>query len=164
MCPPPLWPEGIFRRGGVRACVYICIYIYIYTYIAIIQGAARRAFPRNVDHFLGSDFGRTDFSRIFIFGPPDFSRILSPDFFSSFLWKKCPEKSSRKIPGKILQNLYNKNPQQLSAEGPGQHFFFFFVHLFFRQNQHLSAQNRHLSGQNRHLSAQTGTKKKSSRR
>ena len=39
-----------------------------------------------------------------------FSRIFSPDFFSSFCGKKCPEKSSRKIPGKILQNLYNKNP------------------------------------------------------
>ena len=58
----------------------------------------------------GSDFGRTDFSRIFIFGPRIFSRIFSPDFFSSFLWEKCPEKSSRKIPEKILQNLYNKNP------------------------------------------------------
>ena len=39
-----------------------------------------------------------------------FLRIFSPDFFSSFLRKKCPEKSSRKIPGKILRNLYNKNP------------------------------------------------------
>ena len=61
---------------------------------------------------LGSDFGRTDFSRIFVFGPPDFfadffcRRIFSPHFCG----KKCPEKSSRKIPGKILQNLYNKNP------------------------------------------------------
>ena len=39
-----------------------------------------------------------------------FSRIFSPDFFSSFFWEKCPEKSSGKMPGKILQNLYNKNP------------------------------------------------------
>ena len=45
-------------------------------------------------------------------------RIFSPHFCG----KKCPEKSSRKIPGKILQNLYNKNPRQLSAEGLGQHF------------------------------------------
>ena len=38
---------------------------------------------------LGSVFGRPDFSRILIFG------------FSSFLdGKKCPDKSSRKIPGK----------------------------------------------------------------
>ena len=34
--------------------------------------------------------------------------------------QKCPEKSSRKIPSKILQNLYNQNPRQISAEGPGQ--------------------------------------------
>ena len=33
-------------------------------------------------------------------------RIFSPHFCG----KKCPEKSSRKIPGKILQHLYNKNP------------------------------------------------------
>ena len=75
----------------------------------------------SLDETLGSVLGRTDFSRIFIFGPPIFSLILSPDFFSSFLWgKKCPEKSSRKIPGKFLPNLYNKNPRHISAEGPGQ--------------------------------------------
>ena len=39
-----------------------------------------------------------------------FSRIFSPDFSPHFCGKKCPEKSSRKIPGKILQNFYNKNP------------------------------------------------------
>ena len=49
------------------------------------------------------------------------SRIFSPDFFSHhFCGEKCPEKSSRKIPGKSLQNLYNKNPRHISAEGPGQ--------------------------------------------
>ena len=56
------------------------------------------------------------FSRMFIFGPPDFLA----DFFSSFLWGKMPGKSSRKIPGKILQNLYNKNPRHISVEGPGK--------------------------------------------
>ena len=56
-----------------------------------------------------------------------FSRILSPDFFASFCEKKCPEKSSRKIPGKILQILCNKNPRHISAEGPGQHLWY---HLF----------------------------------
>ena len=55
--------------------------------------------------------GRTDFSRIFIFGPPNFFRGFSRRIFSPhFFGKKCPEKSSRKIPGKTLQNLYNKNP------------------------------------------------------
>ena len=37
-----------------------------------------------------------------------------------FVGKKCPEKSSRKIPGKILQKFYNRNPRHISAEGPGQ--------------------------------------------
>ena len=45
-------------------------------------------------------------------------RIFSPHFCG----KKCPEKSSRKIPGKILQNLYYKNPRHISAEGVGQKF------------------------------------------
>ena len=39
-----------------------------------------------------------------------FSRILSPDFFSSFWCEKLPRKSSRIIPSKILQNLHNKIP------------------------------------------------------
>ena len=63
----------------------------------------------------------SDFSRNFIFGPPDFFRGFCRRIFSPhFCGKKCPEKSSRKIPGKILQNLYNKNPRRISAEGPGQ--------------------------------------------
>ena len=60
---------------------------------------------------LGPAFGRTDFSRISIFQPPDFFRGFSRRIFSPhFCGKKCPEKFSRKIPGKILHNLYNKNP------------------------------------------------------
>ena len=62
--------------------------------------------------FFRVGFWQNGFFRGFLFlGRRIFSRIFSPDFFSSFLWgKKCPEKSSRKIPAKILQNLYNKNP------------------------------------------------------
>ena len=90
------------------------------------------------DSFLGSVFGRTDFSRIFIFEPPDFvcrgfcRQISSPHFCG----KKCPEKSSKKIPDKILQILYNKNPQQFSAEGPGQ--FFWGLRIFPRNVFELS--------------------------
>ena len=47
-------------------------------------------------------------------------RIFSPRFCGE---KKCPEKSSRKIPGKILQKLCNKNPRHISTEGPGQKSF-----------------------------------------
>ena len=55
------------------------------------------------------------------FGPPDFFMDFVARFvLLIFVGKKCPEKSSRKIPGKILQNLYDKNPRHISAEGPGQ--------------------------------------------
>ena len=62
------------------------------------------------DSLLGSDFGRTDFSRIFIFEPPDFFADFVAGFFLLIsVGKKCPAKSSRKIPGKILQ----ENPPKL---------------------------------------------------
>ena len=44
------------------------------------------------------------------------SRILSPDFSPQFCRERCQEKSS----SEIFQNLYNKNPRHISAEGPGQ--------------------------------------------
>ena len=66
-------------------------------------------------------FGRADFSQIFIFGLPDFSRILSPDFFS-FLWEKVPRKN---LPGKFLaksSKIYTpKIPDTILQMGPGQH-------------------------------------------
>ena len=37
--------------------------------------------------------------------------------------KKCPEKSSRKTPGKILQNLCNINPRHISADRLGEEIF-----------------------------------------
>ena len=49
-----------------------------------------------------------------------FPRIFSPDLFSSFLWEKVPREILQEIPGKILPKLYNKNPRDISAEGPGQ--------------------------------------------
>ena len=75
-----------------------------------------------VNKLLGPAFGRTDFSRIFIFEPPDFFADFLAGFFSPhFCGKRCPEKSSRKIPGKILQNFYTtKILQHISADWPGQ--------------------------------------------
>ena len=73
-------------------------------------------------HHLGLVFGRTDFSLIFIVGPPDFLADFVAGFFLLiFVGKKCPEKSYRKISGKIMQNLYDKYRRHISAEGPGQH-------------------------------------------
>ena len=43
------------------------------------------------------------------------------------LWEKCPEKSSRKIPGKILQNLYNKIPDTFLQRGLANNCDFFIL-------------------------------------
>ena len=55
-------------------------------------------------------FRQNGFFADFYFWAAGFFRGFSRRIFSPhFCGKKCPEKSSRKIPGKILQNLYNKN-------------------------------------------------------
>ena len=59
---------------------------------------------------LGSVFGRADFSRILCLGRRIFSRILSLDFFSSFLWEKVPRKILQENPRQNPPNLHNKNP------------------------------------------------------
>ena len=66
----------------------------------------------------GVGFRQNGFVAIFIILPPDFFADLVADFFPHFFGEKVP----RKIPGKILQILYNKIPRHISAEGPGQYF------------------------------------------
>ena len=51
---------------------------------------------------LGPAFGRTDFSRIFIFEPPDFFADFLAGFFLLILWEK--------VPRKILQENLRENP------------------------------------------------------
>ena len=70
--------------------------------------------------YLGPAFGRTDFSRIFIFEPPDFSADFLAGFVSSFCGEKCPEKSSRKIPGKSSKIHATKILRHISADWPAQ--------------------------------------------
>ena len=73
--------------------------------------------------FVRVGFWQNGFFRGFLFlARRIFSRILSPDFFSFFYGKKCPEKSSRKIPGKILQNLHNKKSPTHFCRGAGPRF------------------------------------------
>ena len=55
-------------------------------------------------------FWQNGFFADFYFWAAGFFRGFSRRIFSHFCGKKCPEKSSRKISGKILQNLCNKNP------------------------------------------------------
>ena len=86
--------------------------------------------PKNPAEFppnLRVGFWQNGFFRGFLFlGRRIFfcSRILSPNFFSSFLWEKVPRKILQENPrqngAKTIQNLYNKNPRHMSAEGPGQ--------------------------------------------
>ena len=109
-CREPFLGEFIFLR------YYMGLYLHSREHR---KNCLRSSFP----NLLGLFFWHNGlFSRIFIFGPPDFfffgfsRRSFSPHFCG----KKWPEKSSRKIPGKILQNLYNKNPRHISAERPGQ--------------------------------------------
>ena len=73
-------------------------------------------------------FGQNGFSADFCFWAARFFRGFCRRIFS-FSWEKCPERSSRKIPGKILQNLYNKNPWRISAKGPGQEMCFFSLRI-----------------------------------
>ena len=68
---------------------------------------------------LRSDFGRTDFSQIFILGAAGFFRGFVARFFSSSLWEKVPRKILQENPRQILQNFHNKNPRHISAEGAG---------------------------------------------
>ena len=92
----------------------------------MVQAVYRRQFFAVVALFLQGNlrvgFGRMYFSRIFILEPPDFFADFVAGFFPLIIvGKKCPpEKSSRKIPVKILQNLHNKNLRHISAEGLGQ--------------------------------------------
>ena len=66
-------------------------------------------------------FWQNGFFADFYFWAAGFFRGFSRRIFSPhFCGKKCPEKSSKKIPGKILQKSHNKNPRHVSAEGPGQ--------------------------------------------
>ena len=67
-------------------------------------------------------FGRTDFSRIFILGLPDFVADLVAGFFLLvFVGKSAQKNPPGKSPAKSSQIYTTKNPRHISAEGPGQH-------------------------------------------
>ena len=66
-------------------------------------------------NFLGSVPGRTDFSRIFIFVPPDFFRGFSRRIFS-------PHFCGEKVPRKILQENPRQNPPKFIQQKSPTHF------------------------------------------
>ena len=73
---------------------------------------------------LGPAFGRTDFSRIFIFWAAGFFRGFSRRIFSPhFCGKKCQKKPPGKSPGKSSKIYTTKILQHISADWPGQQRF-----------------------------------------
>ena len=79
--------------------------------------------PCSAIHFckaISPRLGEQIFLRFF-FGPPDFSRILSPDFFLLiFVGKKCPENPPGKSPAKFSKIYTTKIPNTYLQKGQSQ--------------------------------------------
>ena len=106
---------------------HICAIPHFVTYHAIIPRyplkQARRSFAILSLQVLGSVSAERIFREFLFLGRRIFFAGFCRRMFSSFLrgnQKIPPEKSSKRIPDKILPNLYNKNPRHRSAEGPDQ--------------------------------------------
>ena len=69
---------------------------------------------------LGSAFWQNGFFADFNFEPPDLFADFVAGFFSSFCGKKCPQKSSRNIPDKILQIYTTDVPDNFLQRGQAQ--------------------------------------------
>ena len=67
---------------------------------------------------LGSDFGRTDFSRIFIFEPPDFfADFLAGSFLLIFAGKSAQKNPPGKSPAKSSKIYTTKIPDTFLQRG-----------------------------------------------
>ena len=70
---------------------------------------------------LGPAFGRTDFSRIFIFEPPDFfADFLAGFFLLTFVGYSAQKNPPGKSPAKFSKIYTTKILQHISADCPGQ--------------------------------------------
>ena len=61
--------------------------------------------------------GRRFFTDFFTFCPTGLFHGFCRRIFSHFCGRKCPEKSSRKIPGKILQNVFQQKSPTIFCRG-----------------------------------------------
>ena len=69
-------------------------------------------------YFLGSDLGRTDFSRIFIFGPPDFFLDFVAGYFLLIFVRKSAQKNPPgKSPAKSSKICTTKIPDTFLQRG-----------------------------------------------
>ena len=80
------------------------------SYTGIIQKTAWKAFLGNFEYVRVGSWQNGFFADFYFWAAGFFRGFCRRIFSPHFCGKKCPEKSSRKIPGKILQILYNKNP------------------------------------------------------
>ena len=81
------------------------------------------ASSKTTTEFLGPAFGRTDFSRIFIFEPPDFfADFLAGFFLLIFVGKSAQKNPPGKSPAKSSEIYTTKILQHISADCPGQEF------------------------------------------
>ena len=115
------------KRAGLLERWYSCnppkLLFCLFSFSPSVTALSHRNCRRLPDYSsIRVGFWQNGFFADFYFWAAGFFRGFSRRIFSPhFCGKKRPEKSSRKIPGKILQNLYNKNPRHISAKGPAQH-------------------------------------------
>ena len=126
---PPIPQDGVsrnhqgkqtFKLTNLFRCTQQLLGNNYFIKISLKVNMTVMVLSRRFHGLLGPVLGRTDFSQIFIVDPPIFSRICRLIFLLIFVGKKCPERSFKKIPSKILQHLHNKNPRRIFVEGPGQ--------------------------------------------
>ena len=99
--------------------------LLLFNWMALFQsrGSCESQTLKDTREVFGSLVGRTHFSWMFIFEPPDFlGDFVAGLFFLLLEGKRAQTNPPGKFPGKMLQMLYNKNPRPISAEGQAKKF------------------------------------------